>query len=337
MILIRADANEIIGTGHVMRCLSIAHAFAKKGKKVMFITADHRGDRLIQQNGFSCICLDNEWTDMDGEIDSMIAMIKRINPLLLLVDSYFVTDSYLSKLSEYVKTVYVDDFNTKELNVDALINYNIFYSIFDYTVYEKTRTKLLLGPQYAPLRDEFRNCPKHENKNVSDVLVSAGGSDPERTTEKFINDICPVFQQVFFHFIVGSLNPRVNVIKQLSDEHKNVVLHINENKMSSLMNNCDIAISAAGTTLYELCACGIPTITYSLADNQLVAAEQFDNQGVMLSAGDFRGDAGFIVRVEELLLMLLYDSALRRKLSDSMQALVDGYGADRIVDALLCI
>lgn len=67
------------------------------------------------------------------------------------------------------------------------------------------------------------------------------------------------------------------------------------------MQKCDIAISAAGSTLYELCATGIPAITYTLADNQLIAAEQFDKQGIMLSAGDCRDDEGFIVRLEKLL------------------------------------
>ena len=95
------------------------------------------------------------------------------------------------------------------------------------------------------------------------------------------------------------MNPRIDIIR--GKILGNAVLHINEHNMSALMQKCDIAISAAGSTLYELCATGIPAITYTLADNQLIAAEQFDKQGIMLSAGDCRDDEGFIVRLEKLL------------------------------------
>lgn len=335
MILIRADANEHIGTGHVMRCLSIACSFAKIGEQVLFVTADHRGDSLILQNGFSSICLNSEWTDLDGELDALRMLIEKEHPSLLLVDSYYVTERYLESLSKFVRNVYLDDLNLAKWNVDALINYNIFSSVFDYTAYEGTRTKVLLSPKYAPLRDEFRGCPKHQIKGVTDILVSAGGADPERITEKIIKDVCPEFQNISFHFIVGALNPRLETIKKLAEDRENAVIHINEKHMADLMKYCDIAVSAAGTTLYELCATGIPTIIYTLADNQIVATEQFYTQGIMLSAGDCRGDDGFTGRVELLLRKLIDDKGLRIELSTRMQNLVDGNGAYRIVDALL--
>ena len=321
MILIRADANEHIGTGHVMRCLSIAHAFAKRGGKVAFVTADHSGDTLIAQHG-----LESE------NLDRAVAEYK---PDLLLLDSYYVTERYVNSLKDIVKIAYIDDLNKQCWNVDFLINYNIFADVFDYSEYKNTATKLLLNPQYAPLRDEFRDCSKHEIKMVSDILVSAGGADPESIIEKLIQDVCPIYPGLAFHFILGALNPRLKEIKTLAEERNNAVLHINEKHMSDLMKYCDIAISAAGTTLYELCATGIPTITYILADNQLVAAEQFDSQQIMLSAGDCRGDGGFTERVELLLKQLIGDKRLRTELSIRMQKLVDGNGSDRLVDALL--
>lgn len=331
MILIRADANEHIGTGHVMRCLSIARAFVNKGEEVKFITADHRGDSLIQNGGFDLVCLDSEWTDMDEELDQLIGLIKEAKPLLILIDSYYVTEKYLSSISDIVRTVYMDDLNSACWNVDVLINYNIFSSVFDYIEYEETRTKLLLSPKYAPLRSEFINCHVHEIKDVSDILISAGGSDPERITEKIMS-ICPhVSEDITFHFIVGALNPRLNDIKNIASEQKNVVLHINERKMSDLMEKCDMAISAAGVTLYELCACGVPTITYTLADNQILAAEQFDKLGIMVSAGDCRGDDCFVERLTTIIKNIIDNYDLRLKMSKRMQLLVDGNGADRIV------
>ena len=139
MILIRADANEIIGTGHVMRCLSIANAFALAGHEVKFITADHRGDGLIQSRGFESICLDSEWAKMEEE--EMDRVVRSYNPDLLLVDSYFVTESYLSSLSNYVTLAYIDDQNSAVWDLDFLINYNVFGPVMDYAGYNGTRTK----------------------------------------------------------------------------------------------------------------------------------------------------------------------------------------------------
>lgn len=333
MIFIRADANERIGTGHVMRCLSIARAFASIGKEVVFITADHRGDTLI--SGYLSICLDSIWNEMDSEIEKLEELIKAKKPELLLIDSYFVTEKYLKTASVLTQVAYMDDLNVQSWGVDFLINYNIFADVLDYTCYDGKGTTLLLNPQFAPLREEFKNCQKHKIKDVSDVLVSAGGADPEHITEKIMSGICPEMLDVQFHFVVGVLNPRLDKIKSLAEGEGNAVLHINEKHMSGLMQNCDIAISAAGTTLYELCATGIPTITYTLADNQLVAAEQFDKQGIMISAGDCRDDGEFIGRLAQLLKKLTIDNRQREDLSRKMQGLVDGLGADRIVDELL--
>lgn len=335
MILFRADANEQIGVGHLMRCLSVARAFANKGDELKFITADHKGDGLIKNAGFDSVCLNSEWSYLDSEIGQLKRLITDENPILLIIDSYYVTDKYLSSISDIVRTVYIDDLNSACWNVNVLINYNIFSSGFDYSGYDTIRTKLLLGPKYAPLRSEFINCPKHKIKDVTDIMVSAGGSDPERITEKIMNYICPIISEdIVFHFIVGALNPRLNDIKNTASGLKNVVLHINEPHMSELMAKCDIAISAAGTTLYELCAMGITTITYTLADNQIPAANEFDKQGIMISAGDCRNEDQFIERLNKLLLDLIKNDALRAKLSYKMQSLVDGNGASRIVEDL---
>lgn len=334
MILIRADANEKIGTGHVMRCLSIAQAFTAQGETVQFVTADHCGDKLIRDRGFETVCLNTEWERLDCEVPALIEAIKDRTANLLLVDSYYVTEYYFKKLSPYIKLAYIDDMNQAVWDVDYLINYNIFAPCFDYSLYDKTRSKLLLNPLYAPLREEFKGLPEHTiKKSVTNVLVSAGGADPEKVSAQLMSTICPNHPEISFHFVIGALNPNINELMLYEDD--NIILHINEKRMSDLMMTCDIAISAAGTTLYELCAAGIPTITYSLADNQIAAAMQFEKQGIMLSAGDCRTDDLFVERVNYCLQELLNSINKRKDLSRKMQALVDGKGADRIVESLL--
>ena len=318
-----------------MRCLSIAKAFALRGYESLFLIADERAKALVENNGFQTICLGTEWTDMESELSLFLQVVRAQQPEMILIDSYYVTGKYLRTISQECKTAYIDDMNLERYDVNAIINYNIYARVYNYSWYIGTKTKLILHPKFTPLRDEFKSCPKHAMRAVTDILVSAGGSDPEKITEKLIAEVCPVFPDVKFHVIVGTLNPRLDDIKKLADEKENAVIHINEKHMSDLMENCDIAISAAGTTLYELCACGTPTITYTLADNQIVAAEQFDAQGIMLSAGDCREDDEFSGRVKMLLRKLIEDNRLRVELSTRMQELVDGKGAERIVDALL--
>ena len=333
MVLIRADANEHIGTGHVMRCLSVARAFSLLGKEVKFIAADYRSGRLIRDNGFGYVCLESDWVQLEDELPSITKVIAEERPELLLIDSYYVTEKYFHDLSATVKTAYVDDLNKECWDVDWLINYNIFADVYDYSQYADTRTKLILGPNYIPLRDEFKKRPPHEiREKVRDVLVSAGGSDPEQMTEKLIKEVCPNHKDVTFHFVVGSLNPRINEIKKY--EGGNIILHINERNMSGLMQSCDIAISASGSTLYELCACGTPMITFTLADNQLAAAKQFKTNGIAVYAGDSRNNRSLCKEIDTYLRGLMKNEDERRLFSGKMQKLVDGYGAEKIADIL---
>ena len=331
MILIRVDANEVIGTGHVMRCLSIACAFAEKSKEVKFVTADHKGDSIIKSKGFDLICLESEYNVMDQE--NIVSVIEEYKPELVIIDSYFVNREYLSRVHSLCRIAYIDDINGSVWDTDFLINYNIFGTILDYSGYENTQTSLLLGPKFAPLRSEFKNIDKHIIKPVTDIMVSAGGSDPEEITEKIMEGVCSLYKDVHFHFVVGALNPRLDKIKSLIKP--DMILHVNEQNMSGLMKKCDIAISAAGSTLYELCACGTPTITYTLADNQVLAAEEFDHQGLMLNAGDCRNNALFIENIEYNLKKLILSTEKRMEISKRMQSLVDGNGAFKIVEAML--
>ena len=332
MILIRADANEFIGSGHVMRCKSIASALAEKGEEVAFITADHRGDSLI--GGFPSFCLNSDWLNMNDELPKLYEIIRAKKPSLILIDSYKVTEKYFDSLHGLTHTAYIDDLNAGLWNVSILINYNIFSQSYDYSRYDEKITRLLLGTSYAPLREEFRVSQPHViREKISDVLISAGGADPAMMTEKIIMKVCPEFPGVNFHFVIGALNPRIESIRKLSG--RNIILHVNERNMSGLMRECDVAVSAAGSTLYELCACGTPSVTYVLADNQIDAAEMFGTLEIMINAGDCRkNDDISSVMIESLRGM---NESVRAEMSARMQRLVDGDGAGRIADVIMSV
>lgn len=337
MILFRADANKSIGTGHIMRCLSIAGAFRDLGEECIFITADNSPEELIKSKGFANEILHSVCTDMPSELPVFEEVIDRFKPGVIFVDSYYVTREYLSAIKAKAKLAYVDDVAAFAYPCDCLINYNIYGPDVDYeTIYNGAIPQLLLGPQYAPLRAEFKGIPPKIIKNeVEDILISTGGADPQKINEVILEKTCSEFPDISFHFVVGPLNPHIDRIQRKAEAVPNAVLHVNEKDMKGLMESCDVAVSAAGSTLYELCACGVPTVTYSFADNQIAAAEQFEKEGIMLSAGDCRMNNTFADTIGNCIFELINSKSVRKELSAIMQKMVDGYGAERLAKIVL--
>ena len=134
MVYIRVDMNEQIATGHMMRCLSIADALRDLGEQVTFILADEQAINLLKQRGYDAIVLHTQWNDMDGELQGLSQMIQNEQIEKLLIDSYLVTPQYLAKLSESVKTVYIDDMNLFDYPVGAIICYANYWKKFNYPI-----------------------------------------------------------------------------------------------------------------------------------------------------------------------------------------------------------
>ena len=130
------------------------------------------------------------------------------------------------------------------------------------------------------------------------------------------------------------MNPHREQIERMASEMGNVRVHFQLRRVADLMCQCDVAVSAAGSTLYELCACGVPTVTYVLADNQIPGARAFDRQGLIMMAGDCRAQ-GTEEKIISQLQRLIADSNLRELTSRQMQQVVDGKGAWRLAQALL--
>jgi len=339
MIGIRVDANKEIATGHVMRCLSMAFGFKSVGIDCVFITADEFATQIVASRGYEVICLNSQWDELDKETKRLVEVIQEYKIDKLIIDSYYVTAQYLQRLRAHTKVIYIDDMNFFQYPVAMVINYNIYYEIFSYPeIYKNTETQLLLGCRYAPLREEFKSVNPTYRELVKKILVTTGGTDQYNVAGKVITRIVEedLFQGIEFHVVLGSLNSNFNYLKELSDRCPSIVLHQNVKVMSELMISCDIAITAGGSTMYELCACGVPTISLSFADNQLYGVESFSKEGIMAYAGDIRNN-------EEECIDNLIDNikkynaspVVRGKKAISMQEKVDGTGINRIVKAVV--
>lgn len=336
-IIIRADANRNIGMGHVMRCLSIADIFYEQGHEVIFLIASDNVQKLIKSRGYENIVLHTKYDSMEDEIQYWSQMVADI----IIVDSYYVTIEYLSSLRHMVKgagkLVYIDDLAAFPYPVDFLINYNVYGTNIDYNgLYKKEGVDvplLILGPTYAPLRSMFRGVEKKiQPKTVQDVLISTGGTDLEHIALSIVKAKPETY---VYHILIGALNVDKDEIEKLASDNPKIVLHESVSDMMTLIRSVDICVSAAGSTMYEICACGVPMITYSVADNQLPGAAALEKMGLAKNLGDMRQED----RPEDLILNaidhLADDYNKRCYVGSRMQEIVDGLGAERIVSEIM--
>lgn len=347
MIWIRADANKEIGSGHMMRCLSVAAALEKRGEQVLFVVADEEATQLLAQREQVYHVLHSDYRDMESELSGLEELVLQEKPDVILVDSYFATNRYLEQLSAWTKTAYMDDRFRVPYPVDMVINYNIYGDLLPYQEQAHSRNQaFLLGCSYVPLREEFQNIalrkeaeqvPHHVREQVQNVLITTGGSDKYNLAGQIL---CAVLAEektkaLQYHVVSGAFNSHLPELQKLAAEYENVHIHINVTNMSELMQSCDVAISAAGSTMYELCAVGVPTLCFSFVDNQEKMVQTFVDKGMVHFGGDYVRDgeemfAGLVTKLCEL----ISSKELRQTYKTKARSLVDGKGAERIAEAI---
>lgn len=332
MLYIRTDMNDVIATGHMMRCIAIAEAAKKFGESTTFLLADAQAVALLAQRGFEYIVLNTSWKDMETELGELQKIIENQNIKSILVDSYQATPEYFKKLGMLVKTVYIDDMNVSVYPVDALICYADYWEKFNYTR-QYRKAELFLGAEYIPLRQEFADCKKKNIKpQVENLLLLSGGSDRYHALKRIL-EYLEADQYKRVDVICGVYNLDYEMLCEKYGQQKNIYIHKSVKNIEDYMINADVAITAGGTTLYELCAVGTPAISYSMADNQLENVKSFRESGLIDCAGDARyDDVG--KNVCKYLNLYRGDWSLRQKKSMEMQKKVDGKGAERIAKIL---
>lgn len=346
-IVIRADGNRQIAMGHVMRCLSIADELRERGADVTFVTAgDETGD-LIRSRGFQNHILHSDYDRMEQELPVLRGYLKEYGPDLILVDSYYVTDAYMEALRRICKTAYIDDLGQPVYPVDLLINYNIYGSELPYEKYYVEKEiplpdRILTGCRYAPLRAEFRQGRRSRVRDrVTDVLITTGGGDKANTSGRLCRKLFEERKRgqhggIHYHVICGPFAQNRQELMEIASADDAFVIHDFVTNMSEFLIEYDLAVSAGGSTMYELCSMGLPTICFTFADNQRLQAECFDRTTEVKNAGNMTDHpAETIDRIAERLSQLEQDSALRQAVREQMLALVDGRGAIRIAEALL--
>ena len=343
VIGIRTDANDEVATGHVMRCITIARRLKNMGCQVIFFTADKEAEETLLRAGMEQICLNTEWNRMEEEVPRFKEILGLSGVKILLVDSYQATPAYFEKLSDRVRLAYIDDCFDAVYPVELLINYNAYHTRFPYEETYGGKTKLLLGTEYVPLREEFAATEdareKEEGQKAGfDLLVASGGTDAWGAVMGVLEKASGMeaFQNVTFHAVVGVYHPQADAIEEFARTHENVKVYRPCLDMAGLMAVCDAAVSAAGTMLFELCAMRVPTVFFQSADNQRYDREFFEKEDRMLFAGDIRQDREACVNaVCEGLGSLLTDKDRRRRMREKLSEVTDGQGAWRIAEEIV--
>lgn len=338
MIYFRADSNSQIASGHVMRCLSIANEFRSRGYEVTFILADDNPREMVSSAGFPLIVLNSSWEDLNTELETMQKILRRDSESVLIVDTYKITKSYVETLASDSKICYLGSKHEYLGPLKVLINYS---TDIDYTFYEQSysdqQTKLLLGPGFAPLRKEFQNVHHVLGEQMRHVLITTGNTDPDNAVGYILKSLSEldIFPKLIFDIVVG----RMFVHKdELAKEFtaSNIVQHYNVTNMAGLMKKSDLAISANGTTVYELVASHVPTITFAMVEEQKASAEALNSLGAVDYCGQMYSDIKTTVRrISERLLYYYNHSEERIRKADHAGTVISGDGCAKIVDQLL--
>ena len=336
-VLIRADGNERIGSGHIMRTKSIAAELKGLGAKVLYALADERGKRLIN-NEFQSVVLSSNYECLDDEIDALSSVIKEQKIKLILLDSYFVTPKYFKELKKLAKVAYIDDLDAFAYECEALINYGAFFDKNEYKDRQNLAKKHFLGSKFAPLRTQYRNSQKSsKNTQKKQVLLTTGNTDllgiMPRLLEAFLSD--ESLKNLEFLAISGAFNEHENKLLALSAKYKNIKVLKNPENMAQIMSEANFVLSAGGSTLYELASLAKAVICFSIAANQN-NIKSWAEAGAMLYAGDAKADSHSVVaKSVNLLKSLLNDENLAKTLGQKAHFFVDGKGAIRLAKELL--
>lgn len=307
-ILFRVDAATFIGTGHVMRCLTLAGEFRKRGAEVEFLCREYPGHLCdyIERMGYHVYMLPYPYSSvapafassleslrmplqLDMEQTKRLFAEQRLSVDMLVVDHYLLDIRWESEIRKYARKIMViDDLADRPHDCDYLLDQNFYYDM--QTRYEKLvpkQCKTFLGPEYALLRPEFRQARKAQTKrSVNRVFVFYSGTDPTNETEKTLEAIERLNQaHIQFDVVVGAGNPRKKRIKQWCERLPNTTYYCQVENMAELMSKADLALGAGGATTWERCYIGLPSIIIMIANNQRQSSITLEKKGVLKNLG----------------------------------------------------
>lgn len=354
-VAFRVDASSKIGTGHLMRCLTLADALKQRGANCRFVSRhlpDHLRSMLVAK-GHEFTHLDSVQNDMaldelahahwlgvsqaQDAADSIQALSDKVLDWLI-VDHYALDSRWESMLRQIAKRILViDDIADRQHDCDVLLDQNLYSDMNSrYGGKVPSHCKLLLGPRYALLRDEFRQLREHvkpRTGQVKRVLVFFGGMDTDNYTARAIEALASIgSHDVDVDVVIGAQHPYRERIEVVCAEQR-FVCHVQTSRMAELMALADVAIGAGGSATWERCCLGLPTLTLCVAGNQGKQIADAASEG-LLYAPELEGELS--TAIGRHVGALLENGYLRQAISRNGMRTVDGRGVLRVIGNLGC-
>ena len=308
--VIRVDAATMIGTGHLMRCLSMASRLKTYiGADVTFVSRDLPGNLfpLIRERGFRLVELPRaeedpsltgylKWLTVTEERDAeeTIAALSKAaggDTLadLLIVDSYAIDEAWERRLRPYVSRILaIDDLANRRHIADVLLDQNIILDHGEkaakYRTLLSASAELVIGPEHALLRDEFFLAkPRTRGKEIKRLLVFYGGADATNETEKAINAVRGLGIET--DIITGGANPYREHIEAICKGSDKLHYHTQVSNMAEFMERADLMLGAGGSTTLERCYLGLPCLVTAVAENQRAGSDAAEQRGYIRYMG----------------------------------------------------
>ncbi|GFZ77938.1 hypothetical protein GCM10010978_19450 [Compostibacillus humi] len=305
-VCIRTDASIEIGSGHVMRCLTLADELQKENHNIFFICRELKGDLIdfIKAKGYSVYKLVNSYSGnvpfitkhshwltvpWSQDAEQSIAVLRNKKVDWLVVDHYAIDYHWERKIRPYVQRMLViDDLADRRHECDLLLDANYFpHTDERYKDLVPGNCRTLLGPGYALLRDEFKQHTPQFRRELKRILVFMGGSDPDNETLKVIQGFQLLKNNAIeMDVVVGKLNKNRDLIKKMCHQSPNIYFHYDIQNISELMARADLAFGAGGSTTWERCSLGLPACVITIAENQKNITKHLAAIGAVIDLGE---------------------------------------------------
>ena len=331
-IAFRVDAASNIGIGHLMRCLALSEELIQRNHVCYFLTKIENDELidLMKKNSINYQKV-NPTATLDEDLDYLINFSNEKDIDWVITDHYDLTTQYIQRIKQNdLKVLSIDDTALIHYYSNIVLNQNIGSDKLRFSA--ERYTKFLLGPKYAIIRNELlKKGERTERDSAKKLLIMLGGTDEDNFTLKILESLKPFSKNLEFTVVVGPLNPFYNDIKKyIEEESLKIKLIRSPENIADLYLGTDIAISAGGSTCYELAYFGIPNIIITIADNQVNIARELDKQKVSIYLGKKEE-----IKAEQLknkFNELVNNQHLQKNMSKNGKKMVDGKGKERIVD-----
>ncbi|UYG06030.1 UDP-2,4-diacetamido-2,4,6-trideoxy-beta-L-altropyranose hydrolase [Halomonas sp. M4R1S46] len=366
MVVFRTDASLQIGAGHVMRCLTLAEALKEQGVECHFLCREHSGHLvdMIEERGFTAHrlpALDQDSTGAaNGEtlpvhahwlgatwqddVATCWALLDQLQPDWLVVDHYALDARWEEAvLTPRTRLLVIDDLADRPHRADLLLDQNLGHSDEDYAHLVSVECRILVGPRFALLRPEFAQrreyslTRRRHHPQLKRLLISLGGVDKDNATGKVLEALraCDLPDDCEITVVMGATAPWLDEVKAKTAElpwRTDVVVNVPD--MARRMAEADLAIGAAGSTSWERCCLGLPTLMLVLAENQRTIAESLHDTHAALYLGDISAHA-WISQLKECVSEVLLHPSRLQGMASSAADVTSGTGVVMLVDEMM--